>query len=84
MSYKNRNVLILGVFVGSKERDIRHFIEKYHVTFPVGKDNGLAKKLGTRIIPTTVFIAKNGTIMKKYSGPADYSTIVLGIEEILK
>ncbi len=77
-------MLFLGVFIGSKESDIRNFIEKYHVTFPVGKDNGLAKKLGTRKIPTTVFIAKDGVILKKYSGPADYSTIVLGIEEILK
>jgi hypothetical protein len=77
-------VLFLGVFIGSKESDIRDFIEKYQVTFPVGRDNGIAKKLGTRIIPTTAFIAKNGAIMKKYSGPADYSTIVLGIEDILR
>jgi peroxiredoxin len=83
LSYKNRGVLFLGVFVKSDENDIRKFAETYHVTFPVGKDNGIARKLAANSVPVTVFITKNGRILKRHFGPLDYTRIVMGIESII-
>jgi hypothetical protein len=50
----------------------------------VGKDNGIAKQIRARVIPTTTFISKGGRIVQNYTGPINYSGIVSGIEDILR
>jgi len=49
----------LGVFAQSKEKDIRKFAKKYQLTYPVGKENGIAEALGANGIPETFFITKD-------------------------
>lgn len=39
----------------SSDDDIRKFVETYKITFPVGKEKGLAGILGVRGIPVTVY-----------------------------
>jgi thiol-disulfide isomerase/thioredoxin len=83
LSYKTKGVQFIGVFIKSSEEDIKEFIKKYHISFPVGIDNGIAKKIGATSIPVTLFITKDGKVAQKYFGPAGYSKIVLGIENAL-
>lgn len=84
MSFKGKGVSFIGVFVTSQEKEISRFAETYRITFPVGKENGIAEKLGVTAVPTTVFIGKDGSVVKKHVGQIDYAGIVSGINEILK
>jgi peroxiredoxin len=84
LSYKKRGVLFFGVFVKSDEQGIREFARANHLSFPVGEDSGIAEKLGAFSVPTTAFISKEGTMVKRHIGPVEYSRIIAGIEEILK
>ncbi len=68
----------------SKDEDIKKFVETYKITFPVGKEKGIAEMLDARGIPTTVFISKGGMIAKRHIGPIKYAELVSTIEAMLK
>ena len=74
----------MGVFAQSKEKDIRKFAQKYQLTYPVGKENGIAEALGANGIPETFFITKDGRIAKQHTDPINYKVLSEGIEKILK
>ena len=59
-------------------------METYKITFPVGKENGIAKELGVRGIPVTVFLDKNGRVVKRHIGIIDYPELSTNVETILK
>ena len=81
--YKDQGVYFLGVFIMSEEQDIRKFAEKYQLSFPVGKDNGIAKALGAKAIPETIFINQKGEILKRYTGTIHFDELKTSIEEII-
>lgn len=68
----------------SSDDDIRKFAETYRITFPVGRENGIAGLLGVRGIPVTVFIGKDGRIVKRYLGAIPYADLDANIRTILK
>lgn len=63
---------------------MRKFAETFKITFPVGRENGIAEKLGVKGIPATVFLDKNGRIAKRHIGMINYEQLVSNIEAILK
>ena len=54
------------------------------MTFPVGRENGIAEKLGVRGIPVTVFLDKTGRISGRHIGLITYDQLASGIEPMLK
>ncbi len=68
----------------SSDAEIRKFVETFKITFPVGKDKGLAQMLGTRGIPVTVYIDRKGRIVKRHIGRVTYADLSSSIESILK
>jgi hypothetical protein len=70
--------------VKSEVEDIEEFVDTYKITFPVGKDNGLAKDLGAQGVPVTIFIDKNGRIVERHFGIIDYEQLSSNIEAMLK
>ena len=68
----------------SSDDDIKKFAETFKITFPVGKENGVAGILGVRGIPVTVFIDKKGRIVKRHIGTVMYADLSADIEAILK
>ena len=68
----------------SEEEDIRNFAEKYQLAYPVGKDNGIAEALGAKAIPETIFINKEGDILKRHIGIIHFDELKAGIEKIIK
>ena len=82
-SFKDKGVLFLGVFVKSKDKEIREFAETFHQTFPVGKDSGVAKALDIKGIPVTLFIDRDGRIVKRHRDIINYEELSIGIEELL-
>lgn len=68
----------------SSDAEIRKFVETFKITFPVGKDKGLAQMLRTRGIPVTVYIDRKGRIVNRHIGPVTYADLSSNIEAILK
>ena len=68
----------------SEDEEIRKFVETYRITFPVGRENGIARMLGVRGIPTTVFVAKDGRIVKRHIGVITNEELNSNIGTILK
>jgi hypothetical protein len=59
-------------------------VETYKITFPVGRENGIAEKLGVKGIPVTVFLDKNGRVAKRHIGVINHVELSSNIEAILK
>jgi len=83
-TYKDQGLIILNVFVGSKSEDIKKFAEKFHLTFPVGEDNGMVEKFKVTGISATIFIGRDGEIKRRINGTINYKTLHSGIEELLQ
>ncbi len=60
------------------------FADTYKLTFPVGRESGIAALLGAQSIPNTVFIGKDGRIVKRYMGTITYADLDANIKMILK
>lgn len=84
LDYKDKGVEFLGVFVASSERSIKKFAEKYGLTFPVGKGEGITEQFGFKSFPKTAFVARDGKIKSLHSGEIKYEELVRGIEEIME
>ena len=58
----------IGINVGT-EKDLRSFVQEYHLTFPIAYDRGnkIASLFGARI-ETNIFIDRKGVITYKEKG----------------
>ncbi len=83
LSYKDKGVVFIAVLGGSSDDQIKDFVQTYKLTFPVGKDNGLADAFGVRVIPQTFFFSRDGKFVKKIVGEASYRELSSQIEKIL-
>ncbi len=83
LEYKDRGVMFLWVFGASQDDDVRDFLAAYKITFPAAMDNGIAERLGVRVIPQTLFYAKGGKFVKKIIGPASHGEFVSIIDKMI-
>jgi len=83
LEYGARGVMFLCVFGGSKDDDITDFLATYNIAFSAVRDNGIAERLGVRVIPQTLFYAKGGRFVKRIIGPASYRELVTNIDKII-
>ena len=58
-------------------------MEKFHLTYPVGMENGIADALGAKGIPRTIFINKEMRVVKRHSDTISYEELAAGINQIL-
>jgi len=68
---ENKNkVEIIGIAVGSRERDVMEIVKKYKITYPVCiGDNKIEKLYGPiNAVPTSFIIDENGYIKEKKIG----------------
>ena len=68
----------------SKDDEINKFVETYKMTFPVGREDGIAGMLSVKGMPATVFVANDGRIIKRHIGVITYEELASNIEAILK
>lgn len=71
---KQQNIEILAVNVtkiDSGEKEIKQFVEKYGLTFPILLDEQgtVSSMYGAKSLPTTYIIDENGFIKQKIVGP---------------
>ncbi len=83
LKYKDKGVVFLGLFA-SKDKEIKAFADKFQLTYPVGKESGIATILWVKAIPETLFIDKEGRIVKRYSGTISYDELTAEIGTLLK
>lgn len=83
-AFKDKGVQFVGAFVESDDAEIKEFIEKYHWSFPVGKENGLARRIRVSGTPTNAFIDRQGRIAQLLTGAIDDGDFASAIESLLK
>lgn len=72
---KGEHFRILAVNYGEDADKVRRFINKYHYKFDIvmDKDVAFGAKLNIKGLPTTLIIDKNGQVLGKLIGPANWS-----------
>lgn len=83
--FKERGLVVVGIFVQDTEANAKRFIEEFGLTFPVGFDPDLRIADQFRFVgmPLTVFVAKDGTIAKRVAGPLSAADLVKEIQRLL-
>ncbi len=86
--YKNRGLIILGVSSDKSISDVRDFISKNRINFPILFDENLyvSRELyKVFMVPTTFVIDRRGIIFKKHFGEQDWTKpeIIKEIEALL-
>jgi len=84
--YKNKGIEIVGVAVGSKEKNVKELIKKFNIKYPVAMSDGKIEKLfgGIRFVPTTFIIDGKGNIIKKRVGMMGEGELKKIVEEYKK
>jgi peroxiredoxin len=79
-SYKDKDIVILGVNLTQSEKDqrsVRDFVNSYGITYPVPLDmeSTVAEVYRVTAIPTSYIIDTNGIISEKVVGPMDFEAM---------
>ena len=85
-TYKDKDVVFLGVDIQDKEPDARAFIKEFGLTYPNGWDvsGKVAVNYGVWGIPETFFLDPAGRITYKHVGAVERQTIIAKVGEALQ
>lgn len=73
----------VGIDVRDNEVDARRFVSEFAFPYPNGADPGGVEAAYADVgVPTTVFIARDGTVARTLVGPLDEQRLVASIEEL--
>lgn len=69
-----RGVIVLSISVDSDQQALQDFIQKYHLSYPVGRDpdRSLSARFGTTLFPETYILDRRGLLAEKVVGPTDW------------
>ena len=82
--YKDRGFEILSVAVNTIESDVRSFIQKYSVQWPVGIKDEVARAYGTYGIPDNYLFRPDGSLIRRFIGYTKDEALRPLLEESLK
>lgn len=85
-SFKDKEVVFVGVDIQDKEPDARAFLKEFGITYPNGWDESgkVAVNYGVWGIPETFFLDKEGRITYKHVGGVERKTIVAKVNEAMR
>lgn len=64
-----KNVILIGIAIYSREKDVRKIIEDFKINYPVCMSDGVIEgKLGINLVPTTIVLDENGYIIFRKVG----------------
>jgi peroxiredoxin len=83
--YKDKDVLVYAVNIGEPESNVKDFVKKLKITFPIllDADMKVSGQFGVSGIPRTFFIDRKGMLRKKLLGEAPLRVFDQLIKEIL-
>lgn len=76
-AYARRGVAVIGVNQGESARQARAFAQALRITFPIWLDPGqeYGRAYAALGLPTTVVIARDGTIVRGFDGPLSFDDL---------
>ena len=83
--YRDKGLVILAVNLAESDATIISYVSKLELTFPVFSDRErkTGNKYGIRILPTTLFINRDGQIVTRKQGALDQEELSLQVEGLL-
>ena len=82
--YKSKGFEIIGVAVKTNEGDVRAFMQKYNVSWPVGIKDDIARAFGTYGLPDSYLFRVDGSLAKRFIGFTKAEALTPLVEEALK
>jgi cytochrome c biogenesis protein CcmG/thiol:disulfide interchange protein DsbE len=84
--HQNDGIVFLGIDYNDAAADAQHFLQQYNVTYPNGPDSSgtISVNYGVSNVPSTIFIDRSGTVVRKILGPVDAQTLEDEIQQLLK
>lgn len=72
---RDQGVIVVSVSVDEDLRALQDFIQKYHISYPVGRDpdRSLSARYGTIQFPETYIFDHRGLLAEKVVGPTDWA-----------
>ncbi|MFN3974217.1 MAG: TlpA family protein disulfide reductase [Dehalococcoidia bacterium] len=85
-TFQNRGLTLIGVNVQDTEADALAFLKEVGVTFPTGPDKNGAITRTYRVIgfPTTVFIDRQGQVVRRWTGAITQERLTVLVEDLLR
>jgi thiol-disulfide isomerase/thioredoxin len=84
LAYKDKGVVFLGVYGGQNDKDVRQYAEECRITFPAGRDQGQAAYFSVRAIPSILYFASDGRLVKRTVGVTHFDQISAAIEKVIE
>ena len=83
-SYKDKNVLFVGVDIQDTEQDGRDYLEEYGITYPNGLDGDgkITVEYGVIGLPVTFFVNRDGVVERRWVGSIEQSRLIEWVEEL--
>ena len=83
--FRDRGVVFVGVAVSDFEDDARSFAEETGITYPIGFDGEgeTAVAYGIKTLPTTVFIDREGRVVRKLVNRANMGVLKIFLNGLL-
>lgn len=80
--FKDKDVVFIGVNLQETPKEIQKFVDEFGITYPIviDKESELVFKYGVRIVPTTIFINRDGLVVYVYEGLLNEDQLVSLIE----
>jgi peroxiredoxin len=71
---RDRGVIVLSVSVDQNQKALQDFVQKNHISYPVGRDpdQALSARYGTFQFPETYILDHRGLVAEKVVGPTDW------------
>ncbi len=84
--HQHDGIVFLGIDYQDTATDAQHFLQQYGVTYPSGPDasGSISVNYGVSNVPTTIFIDRSGTVVRKILGQVDAQTLENEIQQLLK
>ncbi|MFH1288809.1 MAG: redoxin domain-containing protein [bacterium] len=84
-TYKDRGLVVIGVIVGDTEANVKAFMAKSDINYPILMGDGAICDLYGRIkgVPTTFIINRRGEIVEKFVGSRSRNVFEEAIKKLL-
>lgn len=85
-TFQSQGLTLIGVNVQDTEADALAFLKEVGVTFPTGHDKDGAITRDYRVIgfPTTVFIDRQGQMVRRWTGAITQERLTVLVEDLLR
>ncbi|MCS7206344.1 MAG: TlpA family protein disulfide reductase [Dehalococcoidia bacterium] len=85
-TYQSQGLVLVGVNVQDTEAAARAFLREAGVTFPTGPDSDGTITTAYRVVgfPTTVFINRQGQVVRRWTGAITQERLTMLVEDLLR